>query len=285
MKIIKPTLICPLDGLIASEVGVWTKEKHEYLRRYIQISNRVRKKFLTDLSNPSTYTAGATYIDLFCGSGRSKIKNSEEWIDGSPVVAWKASQLSGTPFTQIFIADQDEQCLLACKKRLEHLGAPVTAYHATAIDTMQICIEALNPHALHFSFIDPFNLKSLDFTILETLSKLKRIDMLIYLSKMDLQRNQAINLLQIESDFDAFIPGWREVIDIKQGKQHVRKQVIDFWISKVKTLDMTTSKDTEWRLITGEKKQPLYWLMLIAKHQLAHAFWGTAATEKQESLF
>lgn len=278
-------MTCPVDGLIASEVGAWAKEKHEYLRRYIHVSSSVRKQWLKDSAQPNKLKAGATYIDLFCGSGRSKVKGKDEWIDGSPVVAWKASQLSNAPFSQIYIADSDKENLAACKVRLEKLGAPVIAYNRDAKDALQICSGTLNPHGLHFSFIDPFNLKSLDFKILESLSGFKRIDMLIHLSKMDLQRNLVKNLKEFESDFDAFVPGWREVFDTNQGLKHVRQQVTDFWIKKVQALGVSTSKDTDWKLITGKNKQPLYWLMLIAKHQLAHQFWEAAAAEKQEKLF
>ena len=31
------------------------------------------------------------------------------------------------------------------------------------------------------------------------------------------------------------------------------------------------------QLITGSKNQPLYWLLLAAKHDLAHKFWATAS--------
>ncbi len=40
----KITLTCPQDGLVASEVGIWAKEKHDYLRRYIEISSKARIK-------------------------------------------------------------------------------------------------------------------------------------------------------------------------------------------------------------------------------------------------
>ncbi len=281
----KITLTCPRDGLIVSEVGIWAKEKHEYLRRYIEISSKARVKYILDANNPEKYTAGATYIDLFCGSGRSRVKGSNEWIDGSPIAAWKASLQSGAPFTQIYIADSDEQNLLACKKRLEALGANVVARQGAAIDVLREYCEALSPYGLHFTFIDPFNLKSLDFTILESLSALKRIDMLIHLSKMDLQRNLVKNLRHYESDFDAFVPGWRDKFDINQGMKNIRQQVIDFWIVKVKALGVSASKDTDWKLITGKRKQPLYWLMLIAKHELAHKFWNAASAAKQDNLF
>jgi hypothetical protein len=38
------------------------------------------------------------------------------------------------------------------------------------------------------------------------------------------------------------------------------------------------------KLITGSKGQPLYWLLLAAKHALAHKFWATASKSAQGSL-
>lgn len=34
---------------------------------------------------------------------------------------------------------------------------------------------------------------------------------------------------------------------------------------------------TEKRLLTGIKNQPLYWLLLAAKQELAYTFWATAS--------
>jgi three-Cys-motif partner protein len=277
-------LTCPNDGQIASEVGIWAAEKHDYLCRYIDISRATRHKYLPN-TNSSDFKGGATYIDLFCGPGRSKIKNSNDWIDGSPIVAWKASQKSGSAFSHIYISDTVEENLLACKKRLESLGAPVTAFHGTALEALIQFKNSIDPYGLHFSFIDPFNLKSLDYSILESLSKLKRMDILIHLSKMDLQRNLAKNLSDLESDFDLFIPGWRENIDMHRGAKDIRQQVIEYWKKKVEALGVSISKETGWKLITGSKNQPLYWLMLIAGHNLAHNFWEKAALSEQSDLF
>jgi hypothetical protein len=52
------------DGLPLDDVGPWAKEKLERLRKYVDISRAARRKFLHG-------SGGATYIDLFCGSGRS----------------------------------------------------------------------------------------------------------------------------------------------------------------------------------------------------------------------
>ena len=107
------------DGLPAEDVGVWAKEKHDYLCRYIDISRSTRAKFL----GPGK--AGATYIDLFCGPGRCKVWDSGEWIDGGVVAAWKKSREGNAPFSQVFIGDLDVLRRQAAATRLRNLGAPV----------------------------------------------------------------------------------------------------------------------------------------------------------------
>src|SRR5271165_6274433 len=83
------------DGLIAEEVGIWAVEKHNYLKRYLNISSAARKKFL------GVGKAGATFIDLFCATGRARIRETGEWIDGSALAAWKIAQQGGAPFSDI----------------------------------------------------------------------------------------------------------------------------------------------------------------------------------------
>ncbi len=165
----------------------------------------------------------------------------------------------------------------------------MSAIHQEALDATEWIELFLSKYALHFVFIDPFDLKSLDFRIIQVLAGLKRLDMLIHLSQMDLQRNLVSNLRRgkrIASDFDPFIPGWQDVIDVNQGLKHVRLQVIQYWISKLSQIGITAAADGNWRLITGQKNQPLYWLMLVAKHDLAHSFWQEAAnTGSQNRLF
>ena len=64
------------DGLPLDEVGACAKEKHERLRRYVDISRGARRKFAR---------GGTTYVDLYCGTGRAIIRETNEKIDGSPV--------------------------------------------------------------------------------------------------------------------------------------------------------------------------------------------------------
>ena len=271
-------LIVGDDGLPADEVGIWAKEKHSYLKRYLDISRGARKKYI----GPGK--GGAVYFDLFCGVGRSRIKSTNEWIDGGAVGAWKTSVEGGAPFTDIYISDIDETKLNTCTERLRRLGAPVHPIHASATEAVEKMMAAVSGYALHFAFVDPYNLETLDFRVISALSALKRIDLLIHLSAMDLNRNLTINLSADDSAFDAFAPGWRTNVTTAGTQQEIRRRVVEYWREKVTSLGVWPS--TNQRLITGEKNQPLYWLLLASRHDLAHQFWATAANpEGQGSLF
>jgi hypothetical protein len=73
-------------------------------------------------------------------------------------------------------------------------------------------------------------------------------------------------------------------VNTSASQQEIRRRVIEFWREKVASLGVWPSVDQ--KLITGEKNQPLYWLLLAARHELPHKFWTTAANpEGQGSLF
>jgi len=262
-------LIVGDDGLPAEKVGEWAKDKHEYLCRYLDISRGVRLKWLGDGK------AGATYIDLFCGPGRCQVEKTDEWIDGGVVSAWKKSLEGGAPFSKIFISDIEDKRREAAAVRLRQLNAPVEDLPGTALEAVQQIVPSLNPYGLHFAFLDPFNLGTLDFGIIRALSTLKRIDILVHVSQMDLQRNLVTNALSKKSAFDFFSPGWRDKVDIARGNQEIQQQIIHYWRELVANLGVWPS--TEMKLIRGSKKQPLYWLLLAAKHDLAHKFWAAAS--------
>lgn len=271
------TIISVDDGLPAEEVGVWAKEKHQFLRRYVDISRSARKKYL----GPGK--AGATFIDLFCGSGRSRVRETREWIDGSAVAAWKISVEGSAPFSAVYVADIDDSLRAASAERLRQLGATVIELTGTAVDAARTAVAAVNGYGLHFAFVDPFNLAELDFSIIQSLSILKRIDILIHLSAMDLQRNLSINAAGETSAFDTFAPGWREHVDRLHSQVEMRRRVVEYW--RMRVAEMGVWPSTEMRLITGSKNQPLYWLLLAAKHELAQKFWETAANVEGQGKF
>jgi three-Cys-motif partner protein len=271
-------LIAGDDGRLAEEVGQWAKEKHELLCRYVDISRSARAKYL------GAGKGGAAFIDLFCGPGRCKVKTTGEWIDGGAVAAWKKSVEGRQPFTRVIVGDSDPKRLEAMVDRLERLGAPVVSACGAAAETAFFALQRTPPHGLNFAYLDPYNLEALNFQIFETLSRIKRIDVLVHLSKMDLQRNLDSNLGATVSAFDAFAPGWRAVINVEQAQGGIRAEVVEHWRDLVAATGLNASRDV--RLLKGTRGQHLYWLLLLASHDLALKFWKDAANpEKQGKLF
>src|SRR6266852_1176348 len=125
------------QGLLVENVGPWASDKLKIVTDYIQASGAARRRYLG---------AGAAYIDVFCGPGRSKIRTTEQFIDGSPVAAFRKGQGSLAPFTSINISDADPELLRTAEKRLSALGAPVQATSGPASSALPKIVEALNKY-------------------------------------------------------------------------------------------------------------------------------------------
>lgn len=262
----------PVDGMPAMPVGEWAQDKHSLLKLYIEISRGVRSKFV------DRGKSGATFIDLFCGPGRAYVRGADTFIDGSPLVAWKASVDCRVPFTSVHINDSDPLLLTAAYIRLQNLRAPVIKYGGSAHEVVEDLVARLDPYALHFALIDPFNLM-LPFRVIRTLASLKRIDLLIHVSAMDLQRNWMLYAAKERSPLDEFAPGWRREVDIEQPDDSARLRFIRYWVDLLNGLGF--GGEMRFELITGSKGQPLYWLVLVAKHETAAKFWKKAAEHRK----
>jgi three-Cys-motif partner protein len=253
------------DGLQLDEVGPWAKEKHERLRKYVDISRAVRRKFLRR-------SGAATYIDLFCGSGRALVRDTDEKIDGSPLVAFKSARDGGQPFSEIHAADLEEGKVNAVAKRVTNAGGSAVTYVGKAEDVVAQVVARLNPYGLHFAFLDPYNLDALSFSIIKTLSRLKHIDMLIHVSAQDLQRNLNAYTKPDDGRLDRFAPGWRQHVALGQSQQRIRAALLSYWAGKFETLGLAPAERVE--LVSGqERNQRLYWLVLVSREKLAREFW------------
>jgi three-Cys-motif partner protein len=253
------------DSLELDEVGPWAKEKHERLRKYVDISRAVRRKFLNR-------SGCATYIDLFCGSGRCFIRDTNERIDGSPLVAFKSARDGGAPFSEIHITDLEEEKVAAAAKRIADAGGAAATYVGKAEDIAPQIVARLNPYGLHFAFLDPYNLDALPFSVIEALGRLKYIDMLIHVSAQDLQRNLDAYSMSTDGPLDRFAPGWRTAVSQKQTQKATRAAYIAYWASKMEALGLPPARRTE--LVSGTtKNQRLYWLVFVSRSDFAKSLW------------
>jgi three-Cys-motif partner protein len=255
------------DGLPVEDVGAWAEDKHKLLRDYVQISSSTRAKYL----GPNK--GGSAYIDLFCGPGRCRVRESGSFIEGGCVAAWQQSVHSRKPFSHIIIGDADADRLAAAHERLRRLNAPVVALPAnTAAVSASLALKAAPTYGLNFAFLDPYKLEALDFVIFQELSALRRIDFLVHISTMDLTRNYDLYMRRSPSPFDPFAPGWRDAIETSATQKRARIDVFDHWRSLVASVGAMPSDDVS--LIRGNQGQRLYWLLLAAGHELAQEFWS-----------
>jgi len=253
------------DGFPREIVGPWVQDKYIRLAKYVGISRAVRAKFI------GRGKAGATFIDLYSGPGRVRIRGEKQAIHGSPLVAWHEAVDRGAPYTQVHVADADPKLLVAVETRLRNAAAPVFAETGPAVETVDRVIRKLNPHALHFAFLDPYNLGDLPFEIIRKLATLKRTDILIHVSIHDLQRNLRRYIKNQNSPLDSFAPGWRDKVDVERSDKMVRAKILEYWKSLLVAESMATTETDE--LIVGTKKQRLYWLAFAARHERALEFW------------
>jgi three-Cys-motif partner protein len=261
------------DGLPIEKVGSWAINKLKLVTDYVYASGGARKRYLE---------TGAAYIDPFCGAGRSLIRGTSRFIDGSSVAAFKRAVESPARFTSINISDDDEELLAAATKRLTALSAPVCPFAGPASEAVPKIVQSLDRNGLHLAFLDPYNLRALSFDLFEELSKLRRIDVIAHVSVSDLQRNAARYADEDYDQFDKFAPGWRGKVSPDVNKAAFRAAILKYWSDRVTALGLPQAK--HWQLIRGDKGQRLYWLILLARHDLAHGLWSKVSSAAESPM-
>lgn len=254
------------DGLALSEVGAWALDKHERLRRYVDAAHGARRQFV----------GRTTYIDLYCGPGRSRIRGTPDIVDGSPLVAWDAGGMYGDQFAEFLLADANPVYLEAASRRLSERGANVRTFPGEAHEVVDEVIRALDPQGLHLAFLDPYNLGDLPFALIKKLFAVKHMDVIVHVSAGDLARNLSIYMKSHgPKHLDRFAPSWRDHVNLKAKPEQVRRKVFEYWRSLIKGLGVTANDCVE--VVENSKHADLYWLVFVARHQLAHKLWKAIA--------
>jgi three-Cys-motif partner protein len=93
----------------------------------------------------------------------------------------------------------------------------------------------------------------------------------IHVSVQDLQRNLRRNIDREDSALDRFAPGWRQCVDVGARDDVIRAAIFDHWVGLIRGLDMQACQGIE--LVSGERNQRLYWLVLVARHERAGELW------------
>jgi three-Cys-motif partner protein len=271
MASIEPLKQLEDDGLPTPEIGAWGEEKYRHVQLYASLFIKsMRAKW-----------DALVYLDLFAGSGRSRIRGTRRIVSASPLL------ILGMPekFDKYIFCEGDKRFTEAletrcCRDFPNRRVVVIPGDANTAVE--KIVAEMPRPgksnKVLGFCFLDPFQMKNLYFsTIEESLSK-RFMDYLVLIpSGMDANRNEQHYVQPRNNTVEKFVGNadWRVRWEAERasGKSFGNFVVEEFGRS-MQRLGYLEVATTETKLIRSKDKNlPLYRLALYSKHPVAKKLW------------
>lgn len=257
------------DGLPATEVGAWAEDKYRIVALYDELfSTGMKNKWPTRV-----------YLDLYAGPGFSRIKGTNHFIAGSPLLALAVSD----PFDKYIFCESAPEAMAALKKRVARLfpRKDVRFVPGDCNERIgEVCAEipqgSKDHGVLSLCFLDPFDI-SLKFTTVRRLGSFY-LDFLFLLAlHMDANRNVASYLSLGNAKADEFLglSDWRERWRIAEsGGTDFPHFLADEYSNQMERLGYLAMPYHKMKLIrSDEKNLPLYHLALFSRDKLAHKYW------------
>jgi len=216
------------------------------------------------------------YIDLFSGSGRAKLADSERIVPASPLLVLGIKD----PFDRYIFCDLDEEKLDALRSRVgrDFSSRKVEFVPGDANQKVPPILSLIPQHSksfrvLTFCFVDPFKIDNLKF---ETIRRLaagdRKIDFLILIPSMDAQRNW-----QVDNSLYAEFLGtedWRRVWTRQQQSQRpFANFFVDEFANSMQKIGFTWNGLPSTRQIKNEKNSTIYHLAFFSSAPIASMFW------------
>ncbi len=257
------------DGLAFDDVGSWAEEKHALVSLYASLFSTAMKGKWGKL----------TYVELYAGSGRSRIRGTSRFITGSPLNALTAEN----PFDKYIFCEKDVGKLDALKSRVQRVsaGADVTYIGGDCNKVVgdilaKIPAGSKSETALSLCFVDPYGI-GIKFETLRALSS-RFIDFLVLLAVyMDANRNYELYVSEDATKVDEFLgsQNWRERWNVaKWNAVPFPEFLATEFASSMESLDyLPTPLHRMKRMKSDEKNLPLYYLALFSRNDRGHKFW------------
>jgi three-Cys-motif partner protein len=257
------------DGLFSSEVGIWVEDKHRLVALYDSL-------FSTGMKNKWDLRV---YIDLYAGPGLLKIRDTNKFIWGSPILALGVEH----PFDKYIFCESDAASLDALKKRVAtHFPAANVEFVPGSCDEKVDRISSLIPKAtkanrvLSFCFVDPYDL-SLQFSTIKRIAEYF-VDFLFLLAlHMDANRNLATYLDTKNKKIDDFLgtPSWRERWARLPEPKSFPRFLAEMYAGQMQMLRYLPVAFEKMKQVRSDVKNlPLYHLALFSRHELAFEYWN-----------
>ena len=269
------------DGLITPEVGLWAEYKYRLVWNYA-------KMFAASMK--AKWDA-RIYIDLYAGAGRSRIENTKTIVPASPLLAMDIPN----KFDKYIFCENDKEKVQALKARIgrDYSDSNVSFIEADVNKNIEEVISNIPRHhkgfkVLTFCFVDPFNVRNLNFQTIKKLSE-KYIDFLILIpSGMDANRNISYYIDESSTAVEDFTGAsqWRDEWRLKGARwENFGLFFADLFGRQMRTLtyfyeglaDMVHVRSTE-------KNLPLYHLAFFSRNELGRKFWKEARKYSDDQL-
>ncbi len=250
------------DGLPVQCVGAWAKDKHTYVARYVEATQAVRSKYL-----PPRGQGGAAYIDLFSGPGMALVRETEEIVSGSPLLALDHKY---APFTKLIFCDIDEKNIDALRARTSRAGDRVEVIHGNCNVVIDQVMDLVPEYGLNIALVDPFAPSALDWATLEKLGERKRMDFIVNFHTGSIKRNLGKASYHAVIDRVVGDKSWRDVV----GQTRDVIKLIDFMRSKLERLGYQNETANAYAIRNG-KRALMYHLIYATKHPLGSRIWDS----------
>ncbi len=270
------------DGLVTPTVGSWAAKKYRLVSMYAHM-------FTTSMHSK---WGSLSYIDLYSGAGRAKVKPSRQLVLTTPTLALELAQ----PFDHYVFCESDPKKMAALKARVERdfpSSSPAFVEGDCNLTVEQVVGFLPTPSRTHttlgFCVVDPFALQSFHFETIKMLSK-RYMDFLVLIpAYMDAQRNKAMYLSKENPTVDNFLgtSAWRDAWSPAKGYKF-GTFIADQFGSEMAKLNYTYEGLSDMVIVSHPTKNfPLYRLAFFSRNLLGLKFWRMAkrATAVQLPLF
>jgi three-Cys-motif partner protein len=108
------------------------------------------------------------------------------------------------------------------------------------------------------------------------------MDLLIHFSAMDLSRN--IRQYMQSGVLERFAPNWRSQVDANARNDLAVLSLVHYWCNLIRRLGYQDVSE-RLELVSGDRNQPLYWLVLASRNPLGTKFWGEVSNVTPQARF
>jgi three-Cys-motif partner protein len=249
------------DGLIARESGAWAKEKLYYLERYLDIVSVGMKKRWAD----KLY-----YVDLFAGPGKCWIRETNEEIDGSPLIALKFR------FAKYFFIDLDGRCYRALTTRVKARAPEKDVEIIQGDCNDEIEKIKLPPSSLGVAFVDPTGVSQLAFETVAKLALNRKVDLIVNFPEGMGIRMNLFQYTETETNaLNRFMGSARWQRRYRQAPTSFSgmcTEIAKEYLANLKSLGYL-ALDSDWIPVRTSKNTLLYYLLFASKHPKGNEFW------------